>query len=339
MSHKYKNHKLVSDLPNNGDYQDVHTKNSWGIIMNDCNMVISQNASNVLAEYNLNGKAVNITSGNTGTNTIAVDGGVPSGIVANNSDYFLIAKTSTFSKPVPSDILIATSNGKIAGYNKSVDATNAVITYDNSSNGSVYTGIAQAGNYIYVTDFYNAKVDVYDQNFNPVTLSGTAFVDASLPAIVLGTVVPESVPGYAPFNIAHICDHLYVSYAFQNVAQTDIQAGAGLGYISVFNLDGTFVKRLVNGAQLNGPWGMTIAPKCFGAFSRALLVGNMGDGKINAYKPDGSFIGTVSDNMNTPIVIDGLRALKSHNKYVYYTSGPNGQVNGLVGRISMIHKR
>ena len=37
--------------------------------------------------------------------------------------------------------------------------------------------------------------------------------------------------------------------------------------------------------QLNAPWGLVLAPADFGDFSGDLLVGNFGDGRINAYEP------------------------------------------------------
>ena len=63
-------------------------------------------------------------------------------------------------------------------------------------------------------------------------------------------------------------------------------AGEGLGFVSAFNPDGTFVARVASGDPLNAPWGMALAPANFGRFSGDLLVGNFGDGRLNAFDPD-----------------------------------------------------
>ena len=61
----------------------------------------------------------------------------------------------------------------------------------------------------------------------------------------------------------------------------------------MYDTAGNFLQRLVTGGQLNSPWGLAIAPATFGAFGGDLLVGNFGDGRINAFDPNtGAFKGT-----------------------------------------------
>jgi uncharacterized protein (TIGR03118 family) len=99
---------------------------------------------------------------------------------------------------------------------------------------------------------------------------------------------------------------------------------------------------------LNSPWGLAIAPGNFGAFSNDLLVGNFGDGRINAFDPgNGAFLGTLNDAMGNPITIQGLWGLRVGNggnggnpNFVYFAAGIPGmgeiEDHGLFGSISAV---
>jgi hypothetical protein len=94
--------------------------------------------------------------------------------------------------------------------------------------------------------------------------------------------------------------------------------------------------------MLNSPWGLAIAPATFGKFANDLLVGNFGDGLINAYDPaTGAFAGTLQDPSGNNIVIPGLWALVFGNGVgggdkdtLYFTAGPGEEKHGLLGSIS-----
>jgi uncharacterized protein (TIGR03118 family) len=136
---------------------------------------------------------------------------------------------------------------------------------------------------------------------------------------------------------------LFVAYAFKsNSTDTDETAGAGLGIVDVFDTQGVFVKRLINdGGVLNAPWGLALAPSDFGTFSNDLLVGNFGDGLINAFDPTtGAFLGQLSDANGNPIQIDGLWALTFGNgaragktNELFFTAGINDEAHGLFGKL------
>ena len=146
-----------------------------------------------------------------------------------------------------------------------------------------------------------------------MTLSG-GFVDPTLPA------------GYAPFGIQNVGGNLIVSYAKQDVAGAghDDVAGAGNGFVDVYDSNGTFIKRLVSNGPLNSPWGIALAPSGFGQFSGDLLIGNFGDGTINAFDPvTGAFLGTLTDAAGNPIVIEGLWGL------LFGNGGNGGAMNEL----------
>src|SRR5262249_5072354 len=152
--------------------------------------------------------------------------------------------------------------------------------------------------FLYAADFRNGRIDVFDSTFHSITLTPSQFTDPNIPA------------GFAPFNIQNLGGKLYVTYALQNGAKHDDVAGPGNGFVDVFDTGGPMPQRLVTQGALNSPWGMAIAPANFGRFSKALLVGNFGDGMIHAYNANsGAFMGTVDNGNGTPLVIDGLWGL------------------------------
>jgi uncharacterized protein (TIGR03118 family) len=201
----------------------------------------------------------------------------------------------------------------------------------NTPGTAVYTGLALAtnasGTFLYAANFKSGNIDVFNSSFGPTTLAGS-FTDPNLPS------------GYAPFNVELAGGNLYVEYA--QVGPTGDEAhGVGLGFVSVFDTNGNFVRRQISGGLLNAPWGITIAPVFFGDFSNDLLVGNFGDGRIHAYDPvTGAFVGTLSDKLGDPLEIDGLWALKVRSggpavdpNRVYFTAGINDEANGLFGAL------
>jgi uncharacterized protein (TIGR03118 family) len=103
---------------------------------------------------------------------------------------------------------------------------------------------------------------------------------------------------------------LYVTYAKQDSAGHDDVAGPGNGFVDVFDTSGNFLQRLVSMGPLNSPWGLALAPSDFGQFSNDLLVGNFGDGVINAFNPtSGLLLGQLDNAGGSPITIDGLWGL------------------------------
>src|SRR5207244_1051799 len=120
----------------------------------------------------------------------------------------------------------------------------------------------------------------------------------------------------APFGIQNISGQLYVTYAKQNGAKHDDIAGAGNGFVDVFDTSGNFVMRLISNGALNSPWGLAFAPFTVNPFAGSLLVGNFGNGKINAFSlTTGVFLGTLGDADNNPVTIDGLWGLRFGNGF------------------------
>jgi uncharacterized protein (TIGR03118 family) len=178
---------------------------------------------------------------------------------------------------------------------------------------------------LFATNFRAAKVEAYDQNFKPVTTSG-GFSDPKIPL------------GYAPFGIQNIDGDLIVTYALQNSTKHDDMSGPGHGFVDAFDTDGNLLRRLATRGGLNSPWGVARASFAFGKFAGDLLFGNFGNGWINALTPTG--LVTLNGKNGRPLFIDGLWTLtagggaKSSPSTLYFTSGPNGEVDGRFGTIA-----
>ena len=306
-------------------HHDAHLINAWGLAFNPQGFSwVANEGTSTSTLYDGTGVAQSLV--------VTLPLGNPSGIVFNGGSAFSITQNAV-SGTAP--FIFATLQGQIAAWSPSVDATHALTIVDNSGAGDSYTGLAittgSGGNMIYAADFHHATVATFDGSFAPVTTTG-AFVDPTLPA------------GYAPFGIQQIGGKIYVAYAKQDASQQEEVAGAGLGVVDVFDLQGTLQTHLVAaGGALNAPWGLAMAPANFGKFSNMLLVGNFGDGRINVYDPaTGALQGTISNNDGTAIVVDGLWALQFGNDLnsqpsntLFYTAGPADEAHGLYGRIDM----
>jgi uncharacterized protein (TIGR03118 family) len=150
--------------------------------------------------------------------------------------------------------------------------------------------------------------------------------------------------GYGPFGIRNINGKLYVTYAKQDADKHDDVAGVGFGFVDVFDLSGNKIKRLVSRGALNSPWGLALAPSNFGNFSGALLVGNFGDGRIDAYNiSTGAWLGRMLRANGSILSIDGLWGLSfgtggpsGPTNTLLFTAGPDEESHGLFGTITAI---
>jgi uncharacterized protein (TIGR03118 family) len=281
-------------------------------------------------------------------------GGAPTGLVFNTAQAqgaFKIAGVNSSGAAVslPAVFLFAAEDGTILGWNPGVNPPNtpaasqgrhAIIAVDHSAipdaaNGAVYKGLAIAtdsgGNaFLYATNFRAGTVDVYNAAFQQVTLPPNAFVDPHLPR------------GYAPFNVVPIGNRLFVTYAVQDAEKHDDVAGQSHGIVDTFDLAGNMLARFAQHGQLDSPWGVAQAPAGFGQFSGQILIGNFGNGHINAFDPGtGEFLDKVRDAHGQAIAIDGLWTIKFGNggnggdqNKLYFTAGPNDEADGLFGSLA-----
>jgi uncharacterized protein (TIGR03118 family) len=325
---------LVSDIPGLAKITDPSLVNAWGISEGPATPFwISDNGTGLSTLYSVPGATPPVTKVTSLTVTINPAAGAalaaPTGQVFNVTSGFNIAGSKAI-------FLFDSEDGAISGWNPAFGST-AIVAVDhgspNPSLNAVYKGLAMStfdGGTLYATNFRAGTVEAYDTSFNP-TLTGE-FVDPSLPA------------GYAPFNDKVINGELYVTYAVQDAAKHDDVAGLGNGLVDIFNLDGTFDERLVSNGLLDSPWGMAIAPSSFGEFAGDLLVGNFGNGMINAYNATtGVWIGTLDGSDGNPLAIDGLWALTVGNgagggslNTLYFTAGPDGESHGLFGSLTVV---
>jgi len=233
----------------------------------------------------------------------------------------------------PARFIFATLEGSISGWAPSVDATNALLAVPTTGT-AVYTGLALGGNgtthLLYAANFLTGRVDVFDGTFKAVEVPG-GFRDRQLPR------------GFAPFGIHTIGGDVYVTYAKPDPATGQSAHGPGLGVVNVFDPQGRLLRRVETRGALNAPWGVALAPASFGKFGGALLVANLGDGTINAFGPrSGSFLGTLRDNRGRRLQMDGLWGiafgngiLAQESNALFFTSGPNHEVNGAYGVITV----
>jgi len=252
-------------------------------------------------------------------------GDEPTGIIdipanANGDDFNITEGTATG----PSLFMFVTEGGLVQGWNPNVDAAKAVTALDRSGSASSFKGVGfiAENRTLLVADFANGFVEEFDGGFNEIG----HFTDNTLPL------------NFEPFNVAVLKGKVYVAYAERDPATGDEVAGAGLGYVDVYDHRGNQTAQLIAGGALNAPWGMTIAPAGFGAFAGDLLVGNFGDGTINAYDPStGTLVGTVSGSDGNPLVIDGLWGIKGGpGAAVTFAAGSDDEQNGLLGTVTLV---
>jgi uncharacterized protein (TIGR03118 family) len=252
----------------------------------------------------------------------AATGGHPTGVVANNTTDFKLPNGN------PAKFIFAEAEGVISAWN----GGNAAIKVAEDINNPFYFGIALASdggnNFLYIANFSEGKIEVYDKDFKEVS---KPFTDPDLPA------------GFSPVNIQNIDGKLYVMYAKPGRGGDEVIFPRD-GFVDIYNPDGTFLRRFISQGQLNAPWGIEKAPAGFWGEDTdtrdIFLVGNFGDGHINAYNSEGVFQGQLREHGN-PIVIERLWAIAfppasstafNHNS-LFFAAGPGKEQHGLFGFI------
>jgi uncharacterized protein (TIGR03118 family) len=332
QENSYVQTNLVSDgfLP--AEHTDPNLINPWGVADSRTGPFwVSDNGTGVATVYDGNGTLIPI-SGHPSITIAAPPGqtepSAPTGQVFNYTHKGF--DISSDGHTAPSRFIFATEDGTISGWNPTVDSGSSVLAVDKSASGAVFKGLAigkaHGQTYLYAADFHNGAVDVFDSHFHQVK----QFTDPNLP------------DGYAPFNVQALHGHLFVTFALQDADKEDDVAGAGHGYVDEFDFSGHLLHRVASQGPLDSPWGLAIAPSGFGEFSHDLLIGNFGDGRINAYDPhDFHFLGTVDDPSGNQVVIGDLWALVPGNHgphsdphSIYFTAGVQDEEHGLFGQLT-----
>ena len=308
---------------------DPNLVNAWGLSRSSGSpWWISDNGTGLSTLYDATGIPQSLVV------TIPGPGGqgasAPTGTVFNYTGAFNVAPgESAF-------FLFVTEDGTISGWNPNVNQTNAIITVDNSKKGAIYKGCALAmtrsGPRLYVSNFASGQVEVYDGNFRLIK-DDVAFVDSRLPQ------------HYAPFGIQNVGGNIVITFAQRSPGSHDENHGPGLGFVDIFDVKGNLVLSLQHGKFMNAPWGITQAPADFGAFSHRFLIGNFGDGTINAFNAiTGKWEGWLLNPDGSFLTIDGLWALSFAGDNaksglgvdLYFTSGPNDESDGVFGMITPV---
>ncbi len=327
----YRQVNLVSSVPGLALVRDPALQNPWGIALsNGQPFRIANNASGDFRSYDGNGASHDFAG------VIEVPAGVsaipkPTGVAANPTNLFV----PSTSQSTP--FIFATEDGTISTEYADTRGdlkTTTILVINNSPEGAVYTGLAVltpgcCNPFLAAADFHGGVVNTFTSSFDRLGIPG-AFTDPNLPA------------GYAPYNLNIVGNQIFVTYALQDAAKHDPVAGAGNGIVDVFDLAGTFVKRFVSNGSLNAPWAVVKASANFGAFSNDILIGNFGDGIINAFDPaTGQFLGSLAQGNGNAIVDLGLHGMAfgdgvtGDQNTLYIAAGLAGGSSGLFGAISV----
>lgn len=325
----YRQTNLTSNVPNVASNLDRTLVNPWGVgFLSGQPFFVADNQNGHATSLDATGFGVApgsfVVPNATGT---GFDN--PTAIIADQNSAF---GSASLIKP----FILVTEEGSILtwGPNAHGDVPkSATVVVNHAARGSVYTAAVilnspQSAPALAVADFHGGFIDTFLRGFAPVALAGS-FTDPALP------------PGFAPFGMQVVGTQVFVTYALQDAAKHDPVAGAGNGVVSIFDMDGNFVKRFATSGALNAPWGIVKASASFGPFSNDILIGNAGDGKINAFDPSsGQFVGTLADGNGAAIVESGLHALVFRGdgfgdpNTLYFTSQLTNSSDGLFAALT-----
>ena len=227
----------------------------------------------------------------------------------NKSQGFVITDKEKQSAAGTVFLTVGDEIGYPYGYN---ELLNNVVEFDYKPTPEFWIlGFDIFDKYLYAVEDRTGPIHVYDFNFQLIK-DGFPFLRENIPE------------NYTPVNIKVIDELVYV--VFRNI-DADLKGGI----VNVYNLDGIFVKTLINDSNLLNPWAIVKTPSGFGEFSCSYLIGSytyitsrgkkIGDGTISAYDKKGIFLGKLKDKTGNVIVIDNLKSLKFYEDKLYYASG------------------
>jgi uncharacterized protein (TIGR03118 family) len=330
QANNYQQVDLVSNVPGLALNDNPTLRNPWGIAFsNGQPFRIAANKNGSFMSYDGTGAeqglgiAIAVPAGDTST-------AQPTGVVANPTSLFVPPQSQS------TPFLFATEDGTIS--TEYADArgdilVTTILVVDNSPRGAVYTGLAVltpdcCNPFLAAADFHGGLIDTFTGSFEPLGIPG-AFIDSKLPL------------GYSPYNLNVIGNQVFVTYALRDAALHDPVIGAGNGVVDIYGLDGSFVRRFASNGPLNAPWGVVKSSANFGAFSNDILIGNFGDGIINAFDPEsGQFLGALKQTNGNTIVNLNLHGMvfgggtTGDPDTLYITAGLAGGVDGVFGAIS-----
>ena len=337
-----KNFQQVNLLGNNMDYSparvDPNFVNGWGIAFTG-NGIAWVNAQAKGLSFVLDSQGHQLRTPVSIPSPTMPTGGAPTGIVFNGGNNFKLSNGQA------ARFIFVGDDGVLSAWNGA--AGNAAFRIKDNSATASYTGLALAKNgadsFLYAANFKAHRIEAWNNTFGAVSLPWWAFRDFLIPH------------EYSPFNIQAVDGKLYVMYAKVG-ADGDEVKHPGFGFVDIYNPDGTLFRRFIQHGQLNAPWGVAHAPAGFLADmgddhhhgmrgkdddddNDVILVGNFGDGRINAFNTHGKFLGQLRQH-GKPIEIEGLWAIMFppstapiNPNRLYFAAGPEDETDGLFGYI------
>jgi uncharacterized protein (TIGR03118 family) len=337
---------LISDLDTFGPgvLVDEAVKNPWGIDFSPTSPLwVANQLSDKVTVYG----GANATTSAVTKVPIEVDANDPTGMVFNPTEKFIITERGLTAKAnflwnenlnVFDEAPTGPPIGQISGWS-GVTADPAplrnsrvvAVTKELSAYGglTLVPATRRSGPRLLAADAVQGRIDVFNSRFQPVDLGPDAFVDKMAAEAQI-----------APYNVWYLNGRVYVAYAFGPNNESAV---------SVFKKNGKFIKRLVTNGPLAGPWGMAIAPRHWGRFGGALLVGNVEDGKINAFnRRNGHWLGALKDDEGNDLVNEGLWGIKFGNgtfgtpNDLIFAAGIGSEIgehvyeHGLIGKITPV---
>jgi uncharacterized protein (TIGR03118 family) len=324
----------VNLVANNAEYDAAHVDpdlvNGWGIAFSPTGTPwVNSQGGHMSRVYDREGVP------NPGLNPVNIPnpalptGGNPTGVVFNGTSDFVLPTGG------PARFIFVGVDGVVSAWNGAQGHfAFKKFTVPSSAFTGLATGTNGAMNLLYAANFRANMINVWDGSWNAVPMP---FMDPNIPA------------GYAPFNIQNIGGSLYVTYAKVG-ADGRSEAGVGKGFVDIYRTDGTLIKRFASKGNLNAPWGVAMAPAGWlkdqdemeggNNAEPVILVGNFGDGRINAFSADGKYLGQIRGTKGHALVIDGLWAITfapatstiDPNR-LYFAAGPDLEADGLFGFI------
>ncbi len=321
----WKMNYLISNRAGVASNLDINLINPWGIVVYNSQLWVVNGTTDGITSYDLHGQKL---SNEALVRDAAHNSAFPTGLAINCAGGFPITVEGSSSSR-PSLFLTASEYGTVHAYSPVVNNTETLLVVNMQLTGKthIYKGIAVANNTLYLPDFFHGTVDVFDSSYTP--LVGYHFIDGD---------TSDPIPlNYVPNNIVHIGCYMYILYAQRdNTVTVHDFDGPGHGYISVFNLDGSFVRRFTSRGVLNSPWAMIPAPCECGFPPGSFLVGNNGDGRVNIFDCNGRYVGPMLAQSGLPLVIPGLWGLAPHYaqfSQIFFASSPDEDTEGLVGNL------
>ena len=331
-NNNYTQTNLVSNVPGLALTKDDDLSHPWGMAVSANHPFrISSFLKGKFRSYDANGAAQDPRG------IIGVPQGVtaqpnPTGVAADTTGQFISNQS-----PLPLPFLFATTQGTISGEYADSQGdikTTTILLVDHGAQGAEYTGLAVlapdcCAPYLAVADFHRRFIETFTAFFDPLGTLGN-FTDPNLPA------------GYSPWNLQVVGNQVFVAYALQDGTQQNPVPGAGNGLVDIYDLEGNFVKRFVSNGPLNVPSAIVKASANFGAFSNDILIGNFGDGAINAFDPTtGQLVGSLKDGNGNPIANPQLHSMvfgdgnAGSADTLYFTAAPAGGTSGIFAAVAV----